>query len=82
MKTILDVIADTAIDTLELYQLRIRENRFGEANECLGFVARLDSMARQIEDHDFPLTFEDEQNYFDQAIKMGEEIRKEPNSDW
>ncbi len=70
-KTLLDAIADTAIDTLEQYKVLIGQSRFVEANECLGAVERLTSQAHHIEDH-----VDYNETNIAKAYNIGKEIRE------
>lgn len=56
---ILEELALTAAFTLEQYKEHIKNNRYLDASECLGAVARITGQMHAIEDHpDSPFTME------------------------
>lgn len=52
MTTIIDALADAAVETVDLYKQHMKNGRYTDANECLGAITGITTQVQRIEDND------------------------------
>lgn len=52
MTTIIDALADAAVETVELYKQHMQNGRYTDASECLGAITGITGQVQRIEDND------------------------------